>query len=596
MSQIKITDIVPSPFQKRTEFSNIESLAADIKSQGLLSPIIVRSKPVPQSSPNKYELIAGERRLRAYQLLSKQNENYSEIEATVRKDCSDDEAQSIHLSENLQREGITPLEEAAELEQLLEHCTLKQAAEYLGRSAGWIAQRANLSKLCTKFKAAYAKDDKIKMWPIESLELVARMPDKVQEDILDNNKFEIPTVKELQKEIAGRIMKLSSTTWAKDSDDCKECQKRTAAAPDLFSEINVEKDDRCLDANCWGKHTEAALTAKADEFKQSGKKLVTVINGYNEFDSIPAASDVKQGALRDWEFKKVKQGTKGAVPALVVGGSGVGETIFIQPNENNTGGTAATKGPKSMKEKREGLEKRREIAFTKKVIDNLEAAYKKPPSYPLALLHRLCAAFGGDPIVTKATTWDPFKRYEETKMSDDGCAEMFKCVIPKIMDRLNAECTGQTVKATYAEQVCEWFDMSSENIKEAVLKEIPEPKSWAKENETKPDKSETKALKKETKSVDFETKRYIFNGQEIFISAGLGGSEYGTFRVSDGGSGIKRIVAKSMPMVKDKDEAQRNLEAFAAEKFLPESVASVEKKKKGKNSLKFKKDKVSDEN
>jgi hypothetical protein len=108
----------------------------------------------------------------------------------------------------------------------------------------------------------YAKNDKIKLWPIDALKLLARM--KVQEEILDRNNQHIPTVKELSKEIAGRIMKLSSATWS--MEDCVGCQKRTAAAPDLFAEINVKKDDRCLDAKCWGKHTEAALATKIAEF------------------------------------------------------------------------------------------------------------------------------------------------------------------------------------------------------------------------------------------------------------------------------------------------------------------------------------------
>ena len=484
---IKITSIVPSPYQKRTEFANIESLAADIQKHGLLQPIIVRPKPVPHSSLNKFELIAGERRLRAYKILAEKFPEFDEIEANVKEHCDDAAAQSIHLSENLQREGITPLEEAAELSELLDHCTLKQASEYLGRSAGWIAQRANLAKLCPKFMNAYVKNDKIKLWPIESLELVARMPPKVQEEILDRNGRGVPTVKELKKEIAGRLMKLSSATWS--MEDCAGCQKRTAAAPDLFSEINVKKDDRCLDAKCWGKHAEAALTEKVAELKESGEKFFTVVVGYNEFDPIPKASDLKQGALREWQINKVKAGTKGAVPCLVVGGVGVGETIYIKPIEDNTGRSAAPKGQKTMKEKREGLVKRRAIAFTRKVIDHLLGAYKNPPTYSLALLHQLCAAFGGDPIVTKATTWDPFKRYEETKMSGDGSAEMLKCVIPKIITRLTDECNGQVVKKEYAELVCDWFDISAENILNAVLTEIPEPKSWAKET---PNPSERK--------------------------------------------------------------------------------------------------------
>jgi len=484
---IKITDIVPSPYQKRTEFKNIESLAIDIQSHGLLQPIIVRPKSVPQSSLNKFELIAGERRLRAYKILAEKFSEFEEIEAKVKEKCDDSAAQAMHLSENLQREDITPLEEAAELSELLEHCTLKQAAEYLGRSAGWIARRANLAKLCPKFMNAYAKNDKIKLWPIEALELVARMPEKVQEDILDRNRERAPTVKELAKEISGRIMKLSAATWS--MEDCTGCQKRTAAAPDLFAEINVKKDDRCLDAKCWGKHTEAALATKIAEFEKSGEKFFTAVCGYNEFDPIPQDSDLKQGALREWQINRVKAGTKGAVPALVVGGVGVGETIYIKPNDDNTGRSASPKGPKSMKEKRERLEKRRVIRYLEKIIAIIEENVKKRYQFPYAAIVPLVSIFGAERLPDdKETTWNsPL----DCKFNDDhGQAELFECIAPKIINELHKETQRVFPEKKRGDILREWLGIKTEEIYAEAIEEIPEPKSWAKgEPEKKPAKN-----------------------------------------------------------------------------------------------------------
>ena len=484
---IKITDIVPSPYQKRTEFKNIESLAIDIQSHGLLQPIIVRPKSVPQSSLNKFELIAGERRLRAYKILAEKFSEFEEIEAKVKEKCDDSAAQAMHLSENLQREDITPLEEAAELSELLEHCTLKQAAEYLGRSAGWIARRANLAKLCPKFMNAYAKNDKIKLWPIEALELVARMPEKVQEDILDRNRERAPTVKELAKEISGRIMKLSAATWS--MEDCTGCQKRTAAAPDLFAEINVKKDDRCLDVKCWGKHTEAALSVRVAELKEGGEKFFTVVSGYNEFDPIPNDSDLKQGALREWQINKVKAGSKGAIPALIVGGVGVGETIYIKPNEDNTGRSAAPKGPKTMKEKRAGLEKRRVIRYLEKIIVVVEEMVKKRHEFPYAATVPLVSIFGAERLSSdKQTTW---KSPLDCKFNDDhGQAELFACIAPKIIKELHQEALGAFPEKKRGDVFREWLGIQTEKLYADAVAEFPEPKSWAKEeHEKKPAKA-----------------------------------------------------------------------------------------------------------
>jgi len=491
---IKITNIVPSPFQKRTEFTNIESLAADIKAQGLLSPIIVRR--TLDDPENKYELIAGERRLRAYRLLAIDNGNYSEIEAVVRKDCSDDEAQSIHLSENLQREGISPLEEAAELAQLLEHCTLKQAAEYLGRSAGWIAKRANLAKLCPKFMAAYAKNDKIKLWPIEALELVARMPAKVQEDILSRNDRHVPTVKELAKEIAGRIMKLSSATWPKD--DCQKCQKRTAAAPDLFAEISVEKDDRCLDAKCLGEHTEAALKAKMTELKKGWEKFFTVEGDYNEFDPIPRNSELKNGALSRWQIKKVKAGTKGAVPALVVGGAGIGETIYIKPNEDYTDRSAAPKAPKSMKEKRAGLEKRRVVKYIGMLIAIIEKMVKEKIEFPYKTIVPLVSLFGAKTLKGEESRYasSPWK-----KVCEASPIELFAFIAPCIIYHLQTQISCGNPNKKEVDMLSEYLGIQCDRVYADAVAEIPEPKSWAKDPpEPKTEKPEKrKSTKKENK-------------------------------------------------------------------------------------------------
>ena len=98
---ISVSIIVPNEWQPRREFEekSLQGLADSIKEHGVVQPVIVRPKD------GTFELIAGERRLRAAQLAG-----LSEIPALVR-DYTDQETAEIALIENLQREDLNPLEE-----------------------------------------------------------------------------------------------------------------------------------------------------------------------------------------------------------------------------------------------------------------------------------------------------------------------------------------------------------------------------------------------------------------------------------------------------------------------------------------------------
>jgi ParB family chromosome partitioning protein len=107
---------------------SLEELAASIKAQGLIQPISVR--PVGGVGSNRYEIIAGERRWRAAQIAG-----LGEVPVLIR-DIPDDAALAISLIENIQREDLNPLEEAAGIQRLIDEfeMTHQQAADALGRS------------------------------------------------------------------------------------------------------------------------------------------------------------------------------------------------------------------------------------------------------------------------------------------------------------------------------------------------------------------------------------------------------------------------------------------------------------------------------
>jgi ParB family transcriptional regulator, chromosome partitioning protein len=124
---LAVGDLQPGKYQPRTRMDpgSLEDLAASIKAQGLIQPISVR--PV---SGGRYEIIAGERRWRASQIAG-----LTEVPVLIRE-IPDDAALAMSLIENIQREDLNPLEEAAGLQRLIDEfgMTHQQAADAVGRS------------------------------------------------------------------------------------------------------------------------------------------------------------------------------------------------------------------------------------------------------------------------------------------------------------------------------------------------------------------------------------------------------------------------------------------------------------------------------
>ena len=124
---IEVSSIGPNPQQPRKVFldEELKELAQSIKENGLLQPLLVRPVPV---MPGKYELVVGERRLRAVQSLG-----WTEVPAVTRN-VDDDTLLVLALVENLQREALNPLEEAEGYQVLMEKYGLSHAG--IGRSVG----------------------------------------------------------------------------------------------------------------------------------------------------------------------------------------------------------------------------------------------------------------------------------------------------------------------------------------------------------------------------------------------------------------------------------------------------------------------------
>ena len=135
---IHISDIQKNPYQPRKEFSEekIKELAQSIKENGLIQPIIVRQSPVIG-----YEILAGERRYRASIVAG-----LSEVPVIIKK-LSDQDMMIHSISENLQREDLTPIEEAKAYQSLIDKgYTHAEIADKMGKSRPYIT---NIVRLLT---------------------------------------------------------------------------------------------------------------------------------------------------------------------------------------------------------------------------------------------------------------------------------------------------------------------------------------------------------------------------------------------------------------------------------------------------------------
>ena len=137
---LPLREIEPDPGQPRKTFDDetLAELSASIAEHGLLQPIAVRPKP-----SGGYRIVAGERRWRASRMAG-----LTEVPVIV-KDVTDEQAMELALVENLQREDLDPVEEAAGIRELMTRCDLtqEQAARKLGKSRSALANSLRLLSL-----------------------------------------------------------------------------------------------------------------------------------------------------------------------------------------------------------------------------------------------------------------------------------------------------------------------------------------------------------------------------------------------------------------------------------------------------------------
>ncbi|WP_274654935.1 nucleoid occlusion protein [Paenibacillus humicola] len=191
VKQLAVGDIDTSPYQPRTVFDDdrIEELSQTIKTHGVIQPIVVRVRN------GRYEIIAGERRFRAVKKLG------LEVIPAIIREFNDSQAASIALIENLQREGLTAIEEAIAYQKLIDlhHLTQESLAQRLGKSQSTIANKIRLLGLSEPVKIALMER---KITERHARALLALDTDELQLKVLEDITSKELNVKQTETRVA----------------------------------------------------------------------------------------------------------------------------------------------------------------------------------------------------------------------------------------------------------------------------------------------------------------------------------------------------------------------------------------------------------
>ncbi len=343
---LPLINLTESPANPRSSFDQaaLNELAESIRTQGVLSPLLVRPK-----SQHSYEIVAGARRYRAAQIAGIDSVPVRIVELT--------DAQAIETSivENLQRRDVHPLDEASGYARLLAldepKYSIEQIAAKCAKHPGYVLSRIRLTELAPAVSEAFAKDEiglghallLAKLQPAQQEEALSAC---YQETYGNGNKSKriLLPVRHLRDWIEYNILlELASTPFSKEdvalvpeACSCVECPKRTGYNTLLFEGMTHSGSDQCSDPKCYA----AKLNAHVKQTVTAKPKLVQISTGYgrpaegspvvprNQYVEIRQDKPQKK-EQRDWpEYKTCKY----TAEAIVTEGSEKGEVKRVCAN------------------------------------------------------------------------------------------------------------------------------------------------------------------------------------------------------------------------------------------------------------------------
>jgi len=540
MQAVPIDQLVPTPDNRRKPISDasVRSLAHSIKNDGLLQPIVVRPHP---TQTDRFEIRAGERRWRAARLAG-----LKEVTVVVRK-LDNEQALAVTIAENLLRKDLHPLEEAEAIQLAFDReYDLKAIASRLGKSVGYLARRASLTKLSKAWRAEVMKpNSEANRLSAAHLELIARLPEATQDALADGDAWPVfgrgfPTVDELRRVIDGTLRSLGAMPWDPGDEtldpkagSCTNCPKRSSQTPMLFPEDDsakngkVVRDDRCLDPACFDRKHVGLVQRCESKHRAAHPNLRLVEIGAGT--SSPAIQEAFGDRVeRLYAPKLVKAGSSNGVPVMQVDGPKAGKLMFIDMGEpvsaNGNGRLQRPRGangkvvPLTLAERRARLQKRRDAFVVKHVHEFLrnltpEKALEivSPGSQrrinreagakvfdPVALLTAFGSTKRAD-FVDGGEAWKEYDSLRESETTQEAAAALL-AVAQVWIKRLNIQGSHTvTAQAADARRMCQILGLDFPAIGAEAVRAIPQPKSWAGlDEEGTPPTSETSACSDES--------------------------------------------------------------------------------------------------
>lgn len=294
-AQIPVTLLRPNPYnpRKRLDPKRTADLAESIARFGVMHPILVRPLANAPAGEPQYEIVAGERRWRACQLLEakakpSRNAPVRTIDAIVRE-INDFEALEMATVENLEREDLNPIEEAEGFHQLMhpplsvlhgKAYTADDIAAKFHRSRRYVFNSLKLLELIASARDALFDGKLDKSVAL----LIARVPEadqpKALKECLQGYGGDPFTQRQAQDHIHRCYMlrldraafKITDATLLPQAGSCRDCPKRTGANPDLFAD--VKHGDTCTDPGCYHAKEDAHKAALRAQAEAAGATIV----------------------------------------------------------------------------------------------------------------------------------------------------------------------------------------------------------------------------------------------------------------------------------------------------------------------------------
>lgn len=222
VKQIPLIQIGANPDQPRKTFSDAElsELAASIKEKGVLQPILLRAV---DGRPYMYEIVAGERRYRASKMAG-----LTEIPALV-KSITPENAMEIALIENVQRENLNPIEEAAAYKNIMDKCgyELADVARLIGKSDSYIRNIMRLDSLPADVKKMVA-DGELSASHARTI-AVAENPTELAHQII-NKKMSVADTEKMVKVATRRASGRAYSSKTIDDATVRDIESRLSSA------------------------------------------------------------------------------------------------------------------------------------------------------------------------------------------------------------------------------------------------------------------------------------------------------------------------------------------------------------------------------